>query len=207
MGLLKVHVISPDAAMRSGVLTTLRRAGVALSPEPQGSQDTVIVAAAGTVDEALHACPPKLRSDGHHMLVVADRFSPADVVRALRSGIRAMLRSTDTTPSRLVAALHSAQDGDGRLPYEVLVGALGGVGTGTPPPATTVRTLPGSSPLTARQTKVLALMAEGQDNAMIARSLVCSEHTVKNVIYDLMARLQVRNRAHAVACGVQAGLI
>jgi len=130
-------------------------------------------------------------------LLVADRFSPADVVRVLRSGTLVMLRFADVTPSRLAAAVQAARDGEVRLPHEVLVGVLGG--TGTPNQAETSRP--------PRQTRVLALMAEGQDNAMIARSLLCSNHTVKNVIYDMMARLQVRNRAHAVACGVAAGLI
>ncbi len=54
---------------------------------------------------------------------------------------------------------------------------------------------------------VLALMAEGHDNAAIARELDCSQHTVRNVIYDLTSRLQVRNRAQAVACAVRTGLI
>ncbi|MFJ7209317.1 response regulator transcription factor [Streptomyces sp. NPDC098789] len=61
--------------------------------------------------------------------------------------------------------------------------------------------------LTARQTSVLALMAEGHGNAVIARTLSCSEHTVKNVIYELMSRLHARNRSHAVACAVQYSLI
>lgn len=50
-------------------------------------------------------------------------------------------------------------------------------------------------------------MAEGDGNAVIARTLRCSEHTVKNVIYELMGRLQARNRAHAVAHAVRCGLI
>ncbi|PWS39378.1 DNA-binding response regulator [Streptomyces sp. ZEA17I] len=61
--------------------------------------------------------------------------------------------------------------------------------------------------MTPRQTAVLTLVAEGHGNAVIAQALSCSEHTVKNVIYELMARLQVRNRAHAVARAVRAGLI
>jgi DNA-binding NarL/FixJ family response regulator len=62
-------------------------------------------------------------------------------------------------------------------------------------------------PLTARQTSVLRLMADGHGNGEIARMLSCSEHTVKNAIYDLMARLQVRNRAQAVASAIRTGLI
>ena len=181
--------------------TTLLRAGVELAGEPFGGPDTVTAVAAATVDEALLACPSRLRSDGHPVLVVADRFVPADVASALRSGVRTMIRATDATPSRLVAALHAARDGDGRLPHEALLGALSG---NAQAPAGGARTV---QKLTPRQTRVLELMAEGEDNATIARSLRCSEHTVKNVIYDLMVRLGVRNRAHAVACGVRAGLI
>jgi DNA-binding NarL/FixJ family response regulator len=199
---LKVHVIAADEVRRSAVLTTLDTlADVELAAEPHESADTVTAVAADTVDEAMLACPPRLRSAGQPLLVVADRFVPADVVSALRSGVRTMIRAGDATPSRLVAALRSARDGDGQLPHEALLGALRGN-----PPAAKARTAPAPS-LTARQTRVLELMAEGEDNATIARSLRCSEHTVKNVIYDLMVRLGVRNRAHAVACGVRAGLI
>jgi DNA-binding CsgD family transcriptional regulator len=67
--------------------------------------------------------------------------------------------------------------------------------------------VPPVAALTGRQLSVLALVADGRANAEIAQELSCSEHTVKNVIYELMARLQVRNRAHAVAHAVRAGLI
>ncbi|MFY1616359.1 helix-turn-helix transcriptional regulator [Micromonospora sp. WMMD736] len=201
---LTAHVVAPNATIRAEALAALRRAGVTPVPDSYDSPDTVIVTAVDTVHEALTACPALPRSTAQRTLLVADRFSPADVVRVLRSGTLVMLRFADVTPSRLAAAVQAARDGEVRLPHEVLVGVLGG--TGTPNQAETSRPA-GRSPLTPRQTRVLALMAEGQDNAMIARSLLCSNHTVKNVIYDMMARLQVRNRAHAVACGVAAGLI
>ncbi|MFI7550884.1 helix-turn-helix transcriptional regulator [Verrucosispora sp. WMMD703] len=199
---LTAHVVAPNATIRAEVLAALRRAGVTPVPDPHESPDTVIVTAVDTVHEALTACPS--RPTTQRTLLVADRFSPTDVVRVLRSGTLVMLRFADVTPSRLAAAVRAARDGEVRLPHEVLVGVLGG--SGTPSQAETSRAA-GRSPLTPRQTRVLALMAEGQDNAMIARSLLCSNHTVKNVIYDMMARLQVRNRAHAVACGVATGLI
>ncbi|MEW2378678.1 helix-turn-helix transcriptional regulator [Micromonospora sp. NPDC047812] len=61
--------------------------------------------------------------------------------------------------------------------------------------------------LTAQQLRVLELVAEGYDNAGIARELRCSPHSVKNMIYDLMARLQVSNRVHATAYAIRHGLI
>ncbi|MDJ0383649.1 helix-turn-helix transcriptional regulator [Streptomyces sp. G-G2] len=90
------------------------------------------------------------------------------------------------------------------MPYADLVRLLGRHGSLPVPRAV----LPSDTPhLTARQTSVLALMADGHGNAVIARTLSCSEHTVKNVIYELMSRLHARNRSHAVACAVQHSLI
>jgi DNA-binding NarL/FixJ family response regulator len=88
-----------------------------------------------------------------------------------------------------------------RIPYGTLAQLL----TATPPAHGHSSAPPPA--LTARQAAVLGLMAEGDGNAVIARTLRCSEHTVKNVIYELMGRLQARNRAHAVAYGVRCGLI
>jgi DNA-binding NarL/FixJ family response regulator len=201
---LRVHVHATDPAVRAGVLTKLRRAAIALTAEPDRSPDTVVVAAARTVDEALDACGRTWGAGGYRLLVVADTFSPAGVRRALRGGARAMLRSTEATPAQLVAAVHSARHGDGRMPYDVLIRLLNGVAE---PPAPVTGTSASGSPLTPRQTAVLTLMSEGHGNAQIARALSCSEHTVKNVIYDLMARLQARNRAHAVGLAVRTGLI
>ncbi|TDU75355.1 helix-turn-helix transcriptional regulator [Streptomyces sp. KS 21] len=113
------------------------------------------------------------------------------------------------------------QAGDGLMPYPALVRLLGAATTAgtTAGPATVAGTSAATAPglrsaappdaprLTVRQTAVLTLMAEGHGNAVIARTLSCSEHTIKNVIYELMSRLQARNRAHAVACAVRHSLI
>ncbi|MFE2146815.1 response regulator transcription factor [Streptomyces sp. NPDC059456] len=111
------------------------------------------------------------------------------------------------------------QAGDGRMPYPALVRLLGaattagaatapGSAAGTTAAAPRSAAAPPDAPrLTARQTAVLTLMAEGHGNAVIARTLSCSEHTIKNVIYELMSRLQARNRAHAVARAVRHSLI
>jgi DNA-binding NarL/FixJ family response regulator len=200
---LRVHVTAADAAARSGVLTLVQQAGIALVPEPDRSPATVVVAAASTVDRAIAAFPATCLSGEHRLLVVADRFTPAGVLRAVRVGVRAMLQSTGATPAQLGAAVQSAQSGDGRIPYTTLVRLL----SGAPEEPVPAAGPPTPSPLTARQTAVLALMAEGHSNAGIACALSCSEHTVKNVIYDLMARLLVSNRAQAVARAIRAGLI
>ena len=126
-------------------------------------------------------------------------------MRALGVGVRVMLRSTELDPPQLVAAVRSAQLGECRVPHEALSRLL----SPAEPPgeAAADSAAPPWCVLTVRQTTVLSLVAEGLGNAAIARELSMSQHTVKNVLYELMARLQVSNRSHAVAQGVRAGLI
>jgi DNA-binding NarL/FixJ family response regulator len=198
---LRVHVSAADTAVRDGVAGRLRRVGIAVTSEPDRSPGAVVLTVADTVNGAMAAAPPNCRTGDYRLVVVADTFRPVEVRQAVRLGARVMLRSALASSTRLAAAVRSAGDGDGRLPYEVLVRMLGDRDEPAAPAA------PSRQPLTARQTTVLTLMAEGHGNEAIARSLSCSEHTVKNLIHDLMARLQVRNRAHAVAYAVRTGLI
>ncbi|GID90769.1 LuxR C-terminal-related transcriptional regulator [Amorphoplanes digitatis] len=195
---LRAHLIARDNRIRAGLVTVLLRTGALLVPLDLPPR-AVVVAAARTLDEALGALPEACRSGEFRLLVLADTFDPAGVRRAVRAGARAMLPLAGVTPAQLAAALGSASHGDGQLPYQVLVRLLNGAGAeraGYPVES-----------LTARQALVLRLIADGHGNAAIARELSCSEHTVKNVIYDLMARLHVNNRAHAVARGIRTGLI
>jgi DNA-binding CsgD family transcriptional regulator len=71
-------------------------------------------------------------------------------------------------------------------------------------PAVPIAALP---PLSARDVKVLSLLADGHSTATIAADLAYSESTIKNVIRDLVRQLGARNRAHAVAMAIRAGAI
>ncbi len=61
--------------------------------------------------------------------------------------------------------------------------------------------------LTGRDLEVLRLLADGRSTAGIAHDLAYSESTIKNVIHDLVHQLDARNRAHAVALAIRAGVI
>ena len=60
---------------------------------------------------------------------------------------------------------------------------------------------------TARETEVLQLIADGLVNREIGVRLFLSEETVKSHVRHLLAKLQARSRAHAVAVGYRRGLI
>jgi DNA-binding NarL/FixJ family response regulator len=60
---------------------------------------------------------------------------------------------------------------------------------------------------TAREIEVLQLIAEGLVNRDIGKILFLSEETVKSHVRHLLAKLQARSRAHAVAIGFRRGLL
>ena len=65
----------------------------------------------------------------------------------------------------------------------------------------------GDSPLTARETEVLRLVASGLSNREIARSLVLSEHTVHRHVANILRKLSQSSRAAATAHAARVGLI
>jgi DNA-binding NarL/FixJ family response regulator len=60
---------------------------------------------------------------------------------------------------------------------------------------------------TAREIQVLQLISEGLVNREIGKVLFLSEETVKSHVRHLLAKLQARSRAHAVAIGFRRGLL
>lgn len=61
--------------------------------------------------------------------------------------------------------------------------------------------------LSPREREVLALMAEGAPNKLIARALSISERTAKFHVAAILGKLNARNRAEAVAIAFREGLV
>jgi DNA-binding NarL/FixJ family response regulator len=64
-----------------------------------------------------------------------------------------------------------------------------------------------ASSLTARETEVLRMIAEGLANKEIAFRLRISEHTVKFHVSALLGKLGAGSRAEAIGLGIRQGLI
>ncbi len=60
---------------------------------------------------------------------------------------------------------------------------------------------------TNREVEVLQLISDGLVNREIGTRLFLSEETVKSHVRHLLAKLQARSRAHAVAVGFRRGII
>jgi DNA-binding NarL/FixJ family response regulator len=61
--------------------------------------------------------------------------------------------------------------------------------------------------LSDREIEVLKLIANGKDNAQIARELFISPKTVKNHISNILMNLQIENRIQAAVYAVRSGIV
>lgn len=139
----------------------------------------------------------------HHpavCVVVLTMNDDADsVFAALRAGARGYLlkESGAEDVERTIAAVMRGEAVFGPRVAEQVVGFFAGAGSSSP------QAFPD---LTTREREVLGLMARGLDNASIARRLFLSEKTVRNRVSDVLAKLQARTRAEAVARARDAGI-
>jgi DNA-binding CsgD family transcriptional regulator len=76
-----------------------------------------------------------------------------------------------------------------------------------PAPPAPVAPTEWSLTLTPREAEVLRLGADGATSEEIATTLFLTEHTVKSHLKRIQGKLGARNRTHAVAVALRAGLI
>lgn len=66
---------------------------------------------------------------------------------------------------------------------------------------------PDSQLLSKREQEVLILVATGVTNREIAEKLVVTESTIKVHLHNILEKLHLRNRQHAVAYAIEKGLV
>lgn len=203
----KVFVYAHDPVSQAGVASCLRgRPEVELVDAAAVDVARVAIVVADEADEeTTRVCKALQRNGVPRVVLVVTRIDDAGICGAVEAGASGILRRSEASPERLVASVRAADKGDGTVAPDLL-GRLLGQMTRLQQQVLSPRglTLHG---LAQREIDVLKLVADGMDTAEIARSLCYSERTVKNVIHDVTTRLQLRNRCHAVAYAVRAGLI
>jgi DNA-binding NarL/FixJ family response regulator len=124
------------------------------------------------------------------------------VYDALHAGASGFLLK-DVGRDDLVAAVRVVAAGDALLAPAITRRLLGDFVRNRP----TAPTRPDVPALTAREQDTLALLALGLSNAQIAERLVVSEHTVKTHVGNVLHKLALRDRIHAVIYAYEHGLV
>ncbi len=118
--------------------------------------------------------------------------------RLARAGVSAILYRHELTPELLTATVRAVLQGRTSMPTDLLPRLLSSA-------ARAQRVERGA--LSDRELAVLRMLAEGEDTRGIAQGLCYSERTVKNVVHDVLTKLNCRTRAQAVATATRAGII
>jgi DNA-binding NarL/FixJ family response regulator len=204
---IPVVVCAADPLSRAGIVSQLRRGhGFAIVALVDADDDAVALVVADAMSDDVAAELRALRGRGvtRAVLLVA-RVDDRDLLAAVEAGASGVIRRSEATAGNMAAAIRSAAAGEGTLSPDLLWRLLRQVGQ-LQRQVLTPRGLTFSG-LTERETAVLRLLAQGHDTAEVGRQLFYSERTVKNIIHDITSRLELRNRAHAVAYAIREGLI
>jgi DNA-binding NarL/FixJ family response regulator len=207
MDTVRVALHASDRISLAGLrkcLTARPEVIVSTTPPPTGCD--VVVAAVNRVTAETLAVLRRWKAESSvPVVLVADDLAEADLMNAVECRVVAVIPRRNATADRLLAAVRVAASGGGMLPPDLLGNLLAHVGR-LQSEVLAPRRL-NASGLTPREVDVLRLVADGWDTGDIAEKLSYSVRTVKNVLYTLTNRLKLRNRIHAVAYAMQAGVL
>jgi len=127
---------------------------------------------------------------GHKILMLSSFMQEEDVRRVFDAGIFGYL-SKDKDSTELLKAIRAVGQGNRYLPPEISL---------------LLAKSEHSSHLTARELEILKLIAEGRANKQIGEMLTLSENTVKNHVKSILAKLNAKDRTHAVTEALKRGL-
>ena len=137
------------------------------------------------------------------VLVLTISVEDNDVMNAVMAGACGYLLK-DSSIHQLIAGIRAAARGESLISPQIaakLLQRLRAQTTDTDAAATIL------AELSDRELEVLRLIANGKDNAEIARQLFISPKTVKNHISNILMKLQIENRIQAAVYAVRSGIV
>ena len=200
-----VSLVGADPLTRAGIEARLgHKPNMVLMAPPTPDGGVTVVVADEADAAAIHAIRTAPALGVRRIVLLVGRVDDTGLLAAVEGGVSGIVRRNSDAPI-LELAIRQAAAGDGTLPPDLLGRLLAQVGR-LQRQVLSPRglTLGG---LTEREVAVLRLIADGHDTAEVGRQLYFSERTVKNIIHDVTARFELRNRAHAVAYVIRQGLI
>lgn len=207
---MKVFVVDPHSIYRRGLASSLEMIDGVHTVGHAGSireawehpdvfgADTVILDSA--MDGGRDFIGAVAESTGARVIVCTSDCTEDAVLTAIQAGAVGFLRKDTLTPESLADAVRAAGSGTGVVAPDLLGALLRSISPDT-------LDKPSAARLNDREQQVLALIAEGHPTREVAERLCYSERTVKNVLHDVVTKLNARSRSQAVAYAVREGLI
>lgn len=208
---MTVLLVDEDAMFRRGIRDLLEEAGLHVAGEADSAEEAV----AQTVELSPDVVVMAIRLRGAsgieatkqireavpetRVLILTNSIDSGDPDGAIRAGALGYVLKDDP-PEEIVAAVRAAAAGGTVLSPRIAAGLLKHLRA--EPTSDGAKLL-----LTARERKVLELLAAGRRNTQIAEDLSISVHTVKRHVSHLFAKLEVENRTQAAADATRRGLL
>jgi DNA-binding NarL/FixJ family response regulator len=209
---VKLFVLDPHTIYRRGLAACLAlmdevesvaHAGAVREAWEDGELfDCELVILDQSIDGGLDFIAAVREATGARVIVCTSECDEAAVLAGLQAGAVGFLRKDTLTTDGLAAAVTAAANGTGVVTPDLLGSLLSSVSTNGADHAK-----PAAARLTDREQQVLALIAKGHPTREVAQELCYSERTVKNVLHDVVTKLNARSRSQAVAHAVREGLI
>lgn len=126
-----------------------------------------------------------------HVLIFSTFARDEEIQAALRAGALGYLQKSSSRED-LLAAIRTVARGGQSLPHAI---------------AQRLRDRLAEPEITPREREILALVAQGNSNKVIAAVLGISEDTVKQHVSRILTKLKVNDRAQATAEAIRRGLV
>jgi DNA-binding NarL/FixJ family response regulator len=212
---LRVLVVDDHDLFRTGLRNLLEEQGVNVVGEAENGETAIRLASdlapdvvimdlnmpgAGGVETTrrLSSLAPLSR-----VVVLTISADDDDVMNAVMAGACGYLLK-DSSIQELIAGISAASEGESLISPQIAAKVLQRLRAQSKDAdaAETIR-----AELSDRELQVLKLIANGKDNAQIARELFISPKTVKNHISNILMKLQIENRIQAAVYAVRSGIV
>jgi DNA-binding NarL/FixJ family response regulator len=212
---LRVLVVDDHDLFRTGLRNLLEEEGVNVVGEAENGENAIRLASdlapdvvimdlnmpgAGGVETTrrLSSLAPLSR-----VVVLTISADDEDVMNAVMAGACGYLLK-DSSIQELITGIRAASEGESLISPQIAAKVLQRLRAQSKDAdaAKTIR-----AELSDRELEVLKLIANGKDNAQIARDLFISPKTVKNHISNILMKLQIENRIQAAVYAVRSGIV
>lgn len=202
---ISVFLYAADPFLAEGLRAILGRIGELRLTDDPDNADVAVIAGHRLDDELQRTVGAVQRNGRPQVVALVAEVDDDELLEGAAAGIAAVVRRSAGAEA-LVAAILAGARGEATFPPDLIAKLLSRVAAGRRG-GSFVLDAPPPNRLHEREVEVLRLLADGLDTGEIATRLCYSERTIKGIVHDLTSRLHLKNRSHAVAYAMKAGLI